>query len=82
MLEPHDVAHKIIATIEREEQGELALPALVGITWLWRGLPSYVTDFLRWVRPARRNCLPYSPLTDGNSILLSFPFSSQPLMLL
>lgn len=49
MLEPQDVALRVIDEMEHQRTGELNLPALVNITWLWRGLPTYATDFLRWV---------------------------------
>jgi hypothetical protein len=50
MLEPHDIATRVVNQIERQQTGELCLPALVNITWIWRGLPSYGRDLLRWVR--------------------------------
>lgn len=50
MLEPHDIALRVLDQIERQQTGELNLPALVNITWIWRGIPSYGRDFLNWVR--------------------------------
>ena len=49
LQEPSAIAEAIVATLEKEEGGILCLPKVVGIGWLWRGLPSWVSDGLRWV---------------------------------
>ncbi|KAK9895602.1 NAD(P)-binding protein [Cystobasidium minutum MCA 4210] len=52
MLEPEDIAKRIVCNIEHQRTGEIAMPVLANITWLWRALPSYASDFLRWIAEA------------------------------
>ena len=49
LLEPHEVAQAIVNQLEREESATICLPALVGLTWLYRGMTSWLQDFTKWV---------------------------------
>ena len=49
LQEPSDVARAIVEAIEKEQGGFICIPKPVGIAWLWKGLPSWAGDFLRWV---------------------------------
>ena len=49
LLEPHEVAQAIVNQLERGESATICLPALVSLTWLYRGMTSWLQDFTKWV---------------------------------
>lgn len=49
LLEPHEVAKSIVDRVEAEHGGELHLPTLGNLSWLWRGLPSWARHGVKWV---------------------------------
>lgn len=49
LLEPHQVAKAIVDRIEAEHGGELHLPILGNLSWIWRALPSWARHAVKWV---------------------------------
>ncbi|CAD6588539.1 MAG: hypothetical protein CYPHOPRED_004428, partial [Cyphobasidiales sp. Tagirdzhanova-0007] len=77
--EPQDIARAIVDSLDREEGGILYLPKLVGVGWIWRGLPSWASDGLRWISESDSSMMDFhskvSPPTNHElQSLVAFPY--------